>query len=256
MKNQMIGDYGVIAGNWPLDLNKPTLIFIHGAALSKGLWESQVKGLSDIANTIAIDLPGHKDSKGAACDRISAYARSISDFIESISAPNPILCGLSMGGAIVQELLISQPDTFTAGILMHTGAKLKVMPFIFETIEKDFAQYFDLVVDFAAAPTSDKVQLKKILHNIAVTSAKTALTDFRACDRFDVIDRLNEIRVPVVVMIGEEDNITPPKYGEFLVKHISGARLEAIADAGHMSPIEQPDKVNQLIRDAVSLFLD
>jgi len=249
----IVGNYGFIAGNWPMDSDKPTLIFIHGAALSKGLWEFQVKGLSDIANTIAIDLPGHKDSPGTACDQISDYAASVNKFIEQIQAPNPVLCGLSMGGAIVLDLLLSHPDKYIAGILMHTGARLKVMPFVFETIEKDFTQYFDLVVDFATAQKSDKSQLKKILTDIGVTSHKTVLTDFLACDGFDVMDRLEEINVPLMVVIGDEDNITPAKYGEFLHKNILNAKLETIAAAGHLSPIEKPEEINQLIKDFVNI---
>ena len=251
METLINGEYGFIAGNWPMDSDKPTLIFIHGAALSKGLWEFQVKGLSDIANTIAIDLPGHKDSTGKACDRMSDCAVSVNKFIEQIQAPDPILCGLSMGGGVVLELLINQPDKYKAGILMHTGAKLKVMPLVFETIEKDFTQYLDLVVDFATAQKSDKTHLKKTLNDIAVTSLETALMDFRACDGFDVMDRLGEIKIPVMVVIGDEDNLTPPKYGEFLHKNISNAKLETITGAGHLSPIEKPEEINQLIRDYV-----
>ena len=251
METLIDGDYGFIAGNWPMDSDKPTLIFIHGGAQSKGLWEFQVNGLSDIANTIAIDLPGHKDSPGKACDRISDYAASVNKFIQQIQALNPILCGLSMGGAIVLELLISHPDTYKAGILMHTGARLKVMPFIFETIEKDFTQYYDLFVDFAAAQKSDKSQLKKILTDIGVTSPKTALSDFYACDGFDVMNRLGEINVPVTVVVGDEDNITPPKYGDFLHKNILNARFETIIGAGHLSILEKPEEINLLIRDYV-----
>ena len=252
METVIEGDYGFIAGNWPMDSDKPTLIFIHGAALSKGLWEFQVKGLSDIANTIAIDLPGHKDSTGKACDRMSDCAISVNKFIEQIQAPAPILCGLSMGGGVVLELLINEPDKYKAGILMHTGAKLKVMPFVFETIEKEFKQYVDLVVDFATAKKSDKTHLKNTLNDIAVTSSEIALMDFLACDGFDVLDRLEEINVPVMVVVGDEDNITPPKYGEFLHRNISNAKLETIIGAGHLSPIEKPEEINQLIRDYVS----
>ncbi len=249
MEKLIVENFGVLAGNWPLEPEKPTLIFIHGAALSKGFWTAQVEDLSDIANTIAIDLPGHLDSTGPACDQISDCAAAVVNLIEKIQAPNPVLCGLSMGGAVAQELLISRPESFSAAILMHTGARLKVFPFIFESIEKDYSQYLDFAVDFSVSQKSDKTKIKALMKDVAVTKADVALKDFTACDQFDVMARLNEIKAKVLVVVGDEDNITPAKYGEFLHQTIPGAELAVIAEAGHLSPIEKPEEVNQIIRD-------
>jgi pimeloyl-ACP methyl ester carboxylesterase len=255
MEKRIIEDFGILAGNWPLEPGKPTLVFFHGAALSKSFWAAQVEALSDIANTIAIDLPGHKDSKGPAYDQISDCAAVVAHLIEKLQAPNPILCGLSMGGAVAQELLISQPELFSAAILMHTGARLKVFPFIFESIEKDYSQYLDFAVDFSVSQNSDKVKLKELMKDIAVTKADVALKDFTACDQFDVMARLTEIAAKVLVIVGADDNITPAKYGEFLHQIIPGAELVTIADAGHLSPIEKPEEVNQIIRDFIEKII-
>ncbi len=251
MEKLIIENFGMLAGNWPLAPNKPSLIFIHGAALSKGFWAAQVEALSGIANTIAIDLPGHKDSKGPASERISDCAAAVAQLIGQIKAPNPILCGLSMGGAVAQELLITKPEMFSAAILMHTGARLKVFPFIFESIEKDYSQYLDLAVDFSVSQKSDKAKLKEMMKDIAVTKADVALKDFTACDQFDVMARLTEIKAKVLVVVGDEDNITPSKYGDFLHQNISGAELAVIAEAGHISPLEKPEQVNQIIRSFI-----
>ncbi len=255
MEKMIINSFGILAGNWPFDPEKPTLIFIHGAALSKGFWAAQVEDLSDIANTIAIDLPGHLDSKGPACDQIFDCATAVANLIEKIDAPNPVLCGLSMGGAVAQELLILRPELFSAAILMNTGARLKVFPFIFESIEKDYSQYLDLAVDFSVSQKSDKTKLKALMKDIAVTKSDVALKDFTACDQFDVMARLNEIKAKVLVVVGAEDNITPAKYGEFLHQTIHGAELAVIAESGHLSPIEKPEEVNDLIRNFIKKII-
>ncbi len=251
MEKLIIENFGLLVGNWPLAPEKPSLIFIHGAALSKEFWAAQVEDLSDIANTIAVDLPGHKDSSGLACEQISDCASLVAQLIEQIKAPNPILCGLSMGGAVAQELLISKPEMCTAAILMHTGARLKVFPFIFETIEKDYSQYLDVAVDFSVSKKSDKTKIKEIMKGIAVTDAQVALKDFTACDQFDVMAYLGEIKAQVLVVVGDDDNITPSKYGEYLHQNIPGAELKVISDAGHLSPIEKPEEVNQIIRNFI-----
>lgn len=252
MEIKQQGDISFMAGDWPLDKGKPTVIFLHGAALSKELWAAQVADLSDIANTIAIDLPGHKESAGDACDRISEYALSVSRFVEDLKISSPILCGMSMGGAIAQELLITRPDVFRSAILMHTGARLKVLPFIFETIQKDYSSYLDLVVTFSISKKSDHSKIKALMDEIAVLSQEVALKDFTACDQFDVMAQLGQIRAKVLVVTGDDDAVTPPNYGDFLQKNIPDAKIARIADAGHLSPIEKPEQVSQLIREFVS----
>lgn len=249
MEKQMIADCGVLAGRWPLDPEKPTLVFIHGAALSKGLWTGQVRGLADAANTLAVDLPGHKDSAGPGHDNIEAHAEAVYRVIEAAAAPRPIPCGLSMGGAVAQALLISRPEAFSAGILMHTGARLRVVPFIFEVIEKDFQQLQEIIANFALSSKADKERAKKILADISEPSKGVAANDFMACDAFDAMDRISRIRVPVLVVTGDEDNLTPPKYGAYLAQNIPGAKLVGLQGVGHLSPIEKPEAVNQVIRD-------
>lgn len=241
-----------MAGNWPLGEERPTIIFIHGAALSKGLWAAQVEALSDIADTIAIDLPGHKDSAGAACDRVSDYAVSVCRFVEGLNISHPVLCGMSMGGAIVLELLITRPDIFRSAILMHTGARLKVLPFIFETIEKNYSSYLDMVVEFSISKKSDLSRIKVLMNDIAVLSPEVALKDFTACNQFDVMEKLGQIMAKVLVVTGGEDVVTPQKYGQYLQAGIPDAGLTSIVEAGHLSPIEKPEQVNQLIRDFLS----
>ncbi len=249
------GDISFISGNWPPDAGRPTIIFIHGAALSKGLWAAQVEALADIAGAIAIDLPGHKDSKGTACDRISDYASAVIGFVDRLEIPNPVLCGMSMGGAIALELLITRPDLFRSAILMHTGARLKVLPMLFETIQKDYSNYLDMAVLFSISKKSDRLEMKAIMDEITVSSPDTALKDFTACDRFDVMEKLGEIMAKVLVITGDDDVITPQKYGQYLHQHIKGAGLAAIAGAGHLSPVEKPEEVSRLIRAFVSSLL-
>ena len=73
--------------------------------------------------------------------------------------------------------------------------------------------------------------------------------DFQACNRFNVMARLGEIDVPVLIVSAEEDRLTPPKYADFLESAISKTARTHIADAGHIVPLEKPQAVNQAIID-------
>ena len=251
MENRETGGIGFISGHWPLEPDKPTLVFIHGAALTGVFWESQVRSLTEFANTVAIDLPGHGLSQGPGKENVSDYAQSVMDFIDLIEAPRPVPCGLSMGGAITQQLLIDNRDRFPAGILINTGARLKVMPLVFETIEKNYSDFVEMLCISAISRKSDAEELRVQIEACSKCQPDVALGDFRACDGFDVMEKLRLIKAPVLVLSANDDNLTPFKYGTFLEKNIRNAQLVTIEDAGHLSPIEKPQEVNKSIRDFI-----
>jgi pimeloyl-ACP methyl ester carboxylesterase len=232
---------------WPLDPRKPTLLFIHGAGNSNVLWNNQLKGLDDRRNLLALDLPGHGRSPGTGYTTVPDYARVVMDFLISVEVPGPIPVGLSMGGAITQQLLLDYPENFIAGVLICTGARMKVMPVIFETIEKSYPAFIESFKQFAISPKTDPALIQPLLDDNLKCPPSVAFGDFEACDRFDARERLTEIRAKVLVVTGEDDLLTPPKFGEFLADKIEGAQRVHIMDAGHLAPIEKPEEVKQAI---------
>jgi pimeloyl-ACP methyl ester carboxylesterase len=75
--------------------------------------------------------------------------------------------------------------------------------------------------------------------------------DFLACDRFDIMDRLGGMGVPVLVVGGLADRLTPIKYSRYLVEQIPEARLVTVEGAGHMVMLEQPQQVAGAVREFV-----
>jgi pimeloyl-ACP methyl ester carboxylesterase len=99
---------------------------------------------------------------------------------------------------------------------------------------------------------TDSKVINPFLEDLLRSRAEITLGDFRACDRFDVADRLTAVETPVLVVTAEEDKLTPPKFGEFIAKQIKNASRAHIMDAGHIVPVEKPDEVNR----AIMHFLD
>ena len=238
---------GYVAGSWPLDPEKSTIVFIHGAGGSSTFWQEQIKGLSTRVNTLAIDLPGHGRSHREGEQEIADYAEVVVKFIAEIHIPDPIICGLSLGGAIAQQVLLDYADRLIAGILIGTGARMKVAPAFFETIEKDYNGFVDWLCKICVSKNTDSKIVNPFREDLLRCKPEITLGDFRACDRFDVADRLAAIEVPVLVVTSEEDKLTPPKYGDFLEKHIKNAKRAHIMDAGHIAPMEKPDEINKTI---------
>jgi pimeloyl-ACP methyl ester carboxylesterase len=77
------------------------------------------------------------------------------------------------------------------------------------------------------------------------------LNDLRACDTFDVMDRLGEIRLPLLALCGDEDTMTPPKYSHFLAEKIPTARAVVVSGGTHMVFAEKPAEVNAAIDEFV-----
>ncbi|MDX2447659.1 MAG: alpha/beta hydrolase [Desulfobacterales bacterium] len=249
MESRISESLGFTTGSRPFQANKPTLVFIHGSSQNRLFWRSQVQSLLDVANTVAIDLPGHGTSPGLGNDHVADYVRVVMDFIDEEKIPHPIPCGLSLGGAITLQLLIDHGECFPAGILMNTGARLKVAPLIFETIQQDYNKFVESVlVSMGISGKSDADTLRPLIQESSACEPQVALGDFQACNRFDVMDSLQTIKTPVLVLTAADDVLTPAKYGRYMGEKIAGAIMHSIEDAGHLSPLEKPDEVNNAIR--------
>jgi pimeloyl-ACP methyl ester carboxylesterase len=253
MEEQIEQGIGMIAGEWPPDPQRSTILFIHGSIGSKMLWLDQVTALSKRTNTVAIDLPGHGASEGPGKAKVANYANVVLEFIDRMNIPNPIPCGLSIGGAIVLHLLINFKERFRAGILLNTGARLRVMPAIFDAIENNFSAFIESIPAMSIASEQfDPEKRLGLAEDVRESDPKVIYGNFKACDTFDVMTQLNEIEVPVMVLAAEADQLTPPKYSQYLKDNISSADMAMIHDAGHLSPLEKPAEVNE----AIKAFLD
>jgi pimeloyl-ACP methyl ester carboxylesterase len=159
---------------------------------------------------------------------------------------------LSIGGAIVQQLLLDFADRFEAGILIGTGARLKVLPAIFKAIKNDYTGFVEMAGKLAASENTDAHVSQPFRDDLIKCKPEVTYGDFQACNEFNVIERLHEISFPVLIISAEDDKLTPPKYARFLEDGIPDAARTHIHDAGHIAPLEKPREVNQAILE----FLD
>ena len=143
MENKLEAGLAFSANIWPLNpQSQPWFLSTDPAA--QYLWDNQLKNFGDRANLLALDLPGHGRSPGKSLDTVPDYTESVMAFLNELKIPGPIPAGQSLGGAITLQLLLDYPGRFPAGVLICTGAKLKVLPTIFETIEKDYPAFVEM----------------------------------------------------------------------------------------------------------------
>jgi pimeloyl-ACP methyl ester carboxylesterase len=221
---------------------------LHGAGQSAGLWHMQTTRLASTARAVALDLPGHgvhAATKGETT--IAAYAKWVMDTLADSSPGQVVLCGHSMGGAIVQHLLLHYPRFFKAGVLVNTGARLRVHHKLLEIMGQGYTAFVDFVYEQGVAAANQIPVLHARFHEISACLPDVALGDYLACDAFDVMNRVDRIQVPVLVVGSEQDRLTPLKYSTYLAETIPGARLSIIPLTGHYSPLENSMLLNQML---------
>jgi pimeloyl-ACP methyl ester carboxylesterase len=242
-----------ITGEWPPDEDKKTIVFLHGAAATGAIWMQQLIDLSEKFNIIVPDLPGHGKSTASGFDNIAKYTEIVCFFLNELER-NCIIAGISMGGAIAQELMGDHCKYIDAGILINTGAKMKVLPSLLDAIRYDFKTFLIGMTDimFPAKSSLKYIEPSLKLIDIMENRQKIVLDDFIACDNFDFRERLKDISCPVLIISSENDILMPFRYGEYLNKNIKSSEFILIKDAGHLSTIEKFEEVDAAIFKFVS----
>lgn len=229
------------------------VIFVHGAGSNHLIWNAQMSNLSSLARTFAPDLPGHGRSGGEGRSSIRSYADVMCSLFDMLCIERAIIVGHSMGGAIAQILALENYDRVLGLVLVGTGARLRVHPSYLEGILKDFAGTAHLFNEAEFSPHADP-RLKELSEKqLLACDPRVVNGDLVACNEFDVIARVSDIHVPTLVICGAQDQMTPPKYAQFLSAKIPNSHLELIQGAGHMLMLEQPTQVNRALARWISL---
>ena len=219
------------------------LIFIHGSGFTGDAFRKQ---LPVFAGSIAPNLPGHAAHGGASS--VADFGNFIEAFIEEHKLHEVTLCGNSLGGAVALEVALRKNPTVRSLVLLGSGARLRVAPKILAGLRTDFHRTIQEIAKMLYADPSDEQIAYAVAAMRRVGPAQT-LADYEACNAFDVMERLGEIALPVLAIMGERDVMTPPKYGEFLASRVRNGKARIVSDAGHLVMVEQPAETNAAIAE-------
>jgi pimeloyl-ACP methyl ester carboxylesterase len=241
------------------------VLFIHGFPFDSLMWRHQIAALSRWKRVVP-DLWGaglaNIPASAGPCS-IADHATSLVGTLDSLHVDEVVVCGQSMGGYIAFELLRAFPTRVRAAILCSTKAAA-------DTPEARRGRDAMAVKAEREGPRGIAAELvPKLLaratleHQPAVVREVTTMIErqplygivvtLRALrDRPDSTPLLGQIRIPVLVLAGDDDQITPPAGMQAMARAIPGARFMLIPEAGHLSPLEQPEPVNR----AIERFLD
>ncbi len=224
---------------------RQTILFIHGAGGSHRHWLHQINSLKEDYLVLAVDLPGHGQSQGKAANDIAVYREFIFAFAEKLIGHSFFLAGHSMGGAITLDFARCYPHRLAGMILIGTGARLRVLPALLETLKQ--GEYYKELIQLAYSKNALSSLLEAARKEMEAVPPSVYLADFTACNRFDLTNALPSIDVPAMVISADQDLLTPVKYGQYLQQKLPRAQFELILEAGHMMMLERPEELNRII---------
>jgi len=222
------------------------ILFIPGLLCTQTLFAKQIVAFADRPIMVA----NHRDH-----DSIPAIARSVLE-----QAPDRFsLIALSMGGYIAMEIMREAPERVSRLALLDTNARpdredqSERRQFLIEmTRKRGFTKVPHLLYPgFVHEAREDDDELKAIVVDMANETGPEAFIRQQTAliNRIDSRPRLGEITCPTLVLVGEGDSLTPLPVSEEIHAHIPGSELVVIEGSGHLSPLEEPDKVTRALRD-------
>ena len=242
----------------------PSVIFVHGFPFNKTLWNLQIESLRDHYHVIAYDIRGFGDSDTGNEDfTIELFVKDLISLMDALKIDTTILCGLSMGGYIALNAIENYAGRFNALILSDTNciadtpeAKEKRMKAIESIKQNGVEKYADESIKNYFAPDSfinRPDEVAAVREMIVRTSEKSLCNALLALSlRKETCNILQEIKVPVLILVGKEDKITPPAAAQLMHEKIKDSVLKIIDRAAHLSNVENPDEFNNQLKKFVA----
>lgn len=227
-----------------------TIVFVHGSGDSARAWDAVIERLPEF-RSVALDLPGH----GTLVERPGPAELSVADYADRVRTElarrelsGVCLVGHSLGSAIALRLAVDHPSLVQRLALVGSGARLRVLPALLQDAPKHAESVMDTLTRMGFAP-GHEADAEAYIQALAPVAPGTIYRDLAACDRFDMMDDLGRVAQPTLIVVGEHDRLTPPKYATYLRDHLASATLVTIPNAGHYAAAEAPDAVAHALRE-------
>jgi pimeloyl-ACP methyl ester carboxylesterase len=251
------------------------LLLVHGFPHDHTLWRPQLDALADAARVIAPDLRGLGRSGGApAADpstggggpggpSMDRYADDLACVLDALGVRRAVVGGLSMGGYVALAFWRRHRARVRALVLADTRAgadgeeaRVKRRETIALARERGAGAVADRMIEGMVGKTTRAraPELVDAVHAMLARQPVAGLVDALQAmhDRPDSTPDLATIDVPTLIVVGDEDALTPPAEARRLHAGIAGSRLEVLAGAGHVSNVERPAAFTHVVRELLA----
>jgi pimeloyl-ACP methyl ester carboxylesterase len=248
----------------------PSLVLIHGAWASHEWWRWQVPELSKVYQVLSLDVRGHGHSSPLkAAYSVDGFTRDLESFLQKVEIDQAVLVGWSMGGIISMEYCLNHPSKVRALILIatrgHRNPQMK-RRIMFQYLQARLSLLMDFTsprkYDRAAegfpgeqervkrevanmlSPTTPREVFDWVMDDITNKPRENYFEVAKSIWNWEAGEELKRINVPTLIMVGEKDSRTPPRFSHLLHAEIPNSRLVIVKEAGHCLALERPQVVN------------
>ena len=223
------------------------------------MWDEQIASFKDRYRILAYDTRGHGNSGAPAGDyTLEQLADDLKGLLDHLKIAKTHYCGLSMGGMIGQTFALKYPGILQTLVLADTSSRIppEVGPLWEERIKVAQTQGMQPLVKptlerWFTAPyrSAHPETMERIGKLIADTPVPGYVGCCRAIPKLNLTDRLKEIKVPIQIIVGADDQGTPVAMSQAIHENAPGSRLDILPAAAHLSNIEQPQAFDRALAE-------
>ncbi|HYC01321.1 MAG TPA: alpha/beta fold hydrolase [Candidatus Limnocylindrales bacterium] len=238
----------------------PVVLLVHGLGGCRGVWTEVATHIGRKARALVPDLRGCGGStRGSAPYTLARVADDLAALLRALGETRVVAVGHSLGGVLVQELMVRHGHLLAGAVLVSTSSRLNA------TASRNWKKLADMV-EAKGLSTSPESQARSFSESFAaahpeVLAAHAALAatadprvyaeQARAASEYDYTDALATVSIPTLVVQGLADRLTPPGGSVLLQRALPASRLEMIEGAGHNLPVEMPERFARLVLDFI-----
>jgi pimeloyl-ACP methyl ester carboxylesterase len=235
------------------------MVFLHSGACDSSTWNPQFDEFSKYFRSIRMDLRG----MGHSCEQREefSYSADLVKLCDHLKMGRSILIGLSLGSMVAIDFTLENPDKVDVLILVSPWAKgfessketdEKIWPAYLAAREGNYKKTVDIIVRYSRFVTENTdPQIEKFIRSNVMDNVKFFTYDFTKIKWAspDAATRLNDIKIPVLIIAGEKDVPDILNSARKIHENVSGSEMISIKDAGHLLNLEKPDEFNRIILD-------
>ena len=248
-------------GGRAFDVTQPTVLLVHGAGMNHTVWVLQTRYFAHHGhNVLAVDLPGHGRSEGPALTSIGDMADWLSRLLDVAGVEAAAIVGHSMGSLIAIEFSARHPERVTTVALLSTAAPMAVSKELLSAAKANDHDAIDMITVWGHGPGAQLgghkapgLWMTGSAERLLEQAADGVLyIDLSACNSYQGgLEAASRVQCPVLMVMGRDDRMTPPRAARGLIDAIPGAQTVMIEGCGHLMMIEKPDQVLDTLRAVV-----
>lgn len=246
------------------------VLFGHSFLWDKDMWKPQLEALAKHFKCISVDLYDHGKSGHLPGDVTDLYSLSekYALFMKELGYEEYAICGLSIGGMWGAHLALNHPEHVKALIVMNsdlglesnsTRARYDIMLEDMRSKKGFSKELLDVVIPifFTDETMENGSDLPKSLRKSLDSVAEENIEGIERLGniifhRKNLLDQLYKLKMPTMIIAGDQDKARPKEESIVMAENAPSARLEIISNAGHISNLEQPDKVTGILLEFLS----